>query len=202
MSEPVLVVKNNLLSPYLNGNGNGLITDNTGKIIDVIVSGQEFVLRDDAEYDFSRKQIIPYVVTRYRNKYLLLQRTTKQAEKRLHNKYSLGIGGHINPEKNMSGRELIMHSLYRELNEEVAVGDIEKMYFVGVINDESNSVSRVHLGLLYVIDLKSDTFEVLESDKMTAQWVPQGSVGDYYSGFETWSQIVYDWYLSDETETG
>lgn len=197
MSESVLVVKNNLLSPYINGNGNGLITDNTGNIIDTIVSGQEFVLRDDAEYDFSCKQIIPYVVTRHINKYLLLQRTTNQAEKRLHNKYSLGIGGHINPEKDMSGRELIMHSLYRELNEEVAVGDIEKMDFIGVINDESNSVSKVHLGLLYVIDVKSDFFEVLESDKMTARWMPRSSLGDYYSGFETWSQIVYDCYLSD-----
>jgi predicted NUDIX family phosphoesterase len=160
------------------------------------------MLRDEAEYNFEHKQVIPYVTVRHNNDYLLLQRTKQQSEKRLHNKYSLGIGGHINPLDDMDEENIIIKSLYRELNEEVLVKDQDGLSFIGIINDESNSVSRVHLGLFYVLEASTPEFRVLETDKMTAQWVPEKDLKEYYEGLETWSQVVYDHYIANNGSSG
>lgn len=205
MSEKVLIIRNNLLQAHIHHASGCLITEQKEQIFNDILENQSFMPRSDAEYDFEHKQVIPYVVIHNRGNYLLLKRTTGQTEKRLHNKYSLGIGGHINPSALAPGENIIINGLHRELNEEVAVGAAADLNFIGIINDESNSVSRVHLGLLYVLETFSSEYRVLETDKMTAEWVPERDLGAYYDGLETWSQIVYDQYImkkgaSDETE--
>ena len=196
MPENVLVVKNKTLEKYLNSENGCLITEHNEQVFNNILDDHFFMPRDAAEYDFEHKQVIPYVITRDKSNYLLLKRTTNQAEKRLHNKFSLGIGGHINPDSSTAGENIIIKSLYRELNEEVLIHDPADMSFVGIINDERNSVSRVHLGLLYVLDVLSPKYEVLETDKMTAGWISEGDLSEYYEGLETWSQIVYDNYIN------
>ena len=201
MPEDVLIIKNDLL-PHIQTKECCLITENKDRIFDKILNNLSFMLRDEAEYDFEHKQVIPYVTIRHNNDYLLLQRTAKQSEKRLHNKYSLGIGGHINPLDDMEEENIIITSLYRELNEEVHVNDQGGLSFIGIINDESNSVSKVHLGLLYVLEAATPEFKVLETDKMTAQWVPEKELNKYYEGLETWSQVVYDHYIANNGESG
>jgi predicted NUDIX family phosphoesterase len=195
MSEEVLIIPNNLLQAHIQEGAGCLITEKKEQVFDKILNNQMFMVRNDAEYNFDHKQIIPYVVIRNDNKYLLLQRLSKQTEKRLHNKYSLGIGGHINPESSIQEDNIILNGLYRELNEEVAVGDVSGLHFVGIINDERNDVSRVHLGLLYVLDVQSSEYRVLETEKMTAKWVSQQELKKHYDALETWSQIVYDQYI-------
>ncbi len=201
MSEEVLILQNSLLESYIKGRSGCLIKDDTDHLYTKILDHHAFMLRDEAEYNFDHKQIIPYVVVHHKDKYLLLQRTSNQSEKRLHNKYSLGIGGHINPVESLKHENIIVDSMYRELSEEVQVNDHGTLKFAGVINDESNSVSRVHLGLLYILEVLSPEFEVLEKDKMTAEWVSESDLKNYYDGFETWSQIVYDDYIKTWTQT-
>ena len=196
MSEDVLVVNNSYLSPYLNNSGSSFIADSNEHIFDLILEKHIFMSRDLAEYDFEHKQVIPYLIIRKGDNFLLLQRTSKQTEKRLHNKFSLGIGGHINPDSSEHGNNLIIGGLYKELNEEVSVNSPSTLTFIGTINDESNSVSKVHLGLLYELDVLSDTYEVLEKDKMSAQWENRKNLIHYYDRLETWSQIVYDNYIT------
>lgn len=195
MSEEVLVLRNKLLNSYIQGRSGCLIKDNTDLAYNKILENHSFMPRNEAEFNFEHKQIIPYVVVHYKDRYLLLQRTSKQSEKRLHNKYSLGIGGHINPAVTFTEENIIISSLYRELNEEVQVSEHGTLHFAGIINDESSSVSRVHLGLLYLLEVLSPEFEVLEKDKMTAEWVSESDLKDYYERFETWSQIVFDDYI-------
>lgn len=195
MSEKVLIIRNSLLQSHIHNMSGCLITEHKEQIFNNILDNQSFMPRADAEYDFEHKQVIPYVVICNRGNYLLLQRTTGQTEKRLHNKYSLGIGGHVNPSSLASEENIIITGLHRELNEEVSVGDPAALNFIGIINDESNSVSRVHLGLLYVLETLSSEYRVLETEKMTAQWVSGSDLGKYYDGMETWSQIVYDQYI-------
>ena len=197
MPEEVLVLQNNLLDSYIQGRSGCLIKDNTDQLYSKLLENHEFMLRDEAEYNFEHKQIIPYVVVHRNDQYLLLQRTSNQAEKRLHNKYSLGIGGHINPVASMEYENIIIDSLYRELNEEVRVNEHGTLKFAGIINDDSNSVSKVHLGLLYILEVFSPEFEVLEKDKMTAKWVSESDLKGYYEGFETWSQIVFNDYINN-----
>ncbi|MBI4682240.1 MAG: hypothetical protein HY757_03975 [Nitrospirae bacterium] len=103
MPEKVLVIRNDLLCPYIQNKSGCLITEQKEQIFNKILNNQVFMSRDNAEYDFEHKQVIPYVIIRNGNNYLLLKRLTGQTEKRLHNKYSLGIGGHINPESSMTG---------------------------------------------------------------------------------------------------
>ena len=196
MSEEVLVLQNILLESYIQGRSGCLIKDNTDQLYGKILENHGFMLRNEAEYNFEHKQIIPYVVVHHKDKYLLLQRTSNQSEKRLHNKYSLGIGGHINPVSSMKYENIIIDSMYRELNEEVQVNDHGTLNFAGIINDDSNSVSKVHLGLLYILEVLSPEFEVLEKDKMTAEWVSEDDLKEYYDRFETWSQIVFDEYIN------
>ncbi len=197
VNEDVLVVENSLLKRYIQGRSGCLITDRVEEVYSDILRNHSFIPRDEAEYNFEHKQIIPYVVVHHNDDFLLLQRTSKQAEKRLHNKYSLGIGGHINPESSPAEDNIITSSMYRELNEEVRVSEHESLRFGGIINDDSNSVSRVHLGLLYVLEVISPEFEVLEKDKMTAKWVKEPELNNYYDNFERWSQIVFDDYIKN-----
>ena len=196
MPEKVLVVENSSLHPCLNRENGCLYIEHSEEIFNSILEKHAFMPRDEAEHDYEHKQVIPYVVIRERDNYLLLKRTAKQSEKRLHNKYSLGIGGHINPDPVRQECNVITNGLYRELGEEVHIDKPGPLSFIGVINDESNSVSRVHLGLLYVIDVLSPQYRVLETDKMTAQWVSAGELKEYYDALETWSQIVYDHYIN------
>ena len=195
MSEKVLIIQNNLLYPHIQDKSGCLITEQKEQIFNKILDNQVFMPRDDAEYNFEHKQVIPYVIIRNRGNYLLLKRLTKQTEKRLHNKYSLGIGGHINPDSAAHQDNIIINGLYKELNEEIAVGKTADLNFVGIINDESNSVSKVHLGLLYALEVISPEYRVLETEKMTAQWVSEDYLKECYDELETWSQIVYDYYI-------
>jgi len=195
LPEKVLVIQNKLLTAHIRNRSGCLITEQKDQIFDKILINQGFMLRDDAEYDFGHKQVIPYVIIRHGNNYLLLKRLTGQTEKRLHNKYSLGIGGHINPDPSTSEDNIVINGLLRELNEEISVDKHADLNFIGIINDESNSVSRVHLGLLYELQATSPGFRVLETDKMTAQWVAEDELSKFYEGLETWSQIVYDQYI-------
>ncbi len=194
MSEEVLVVNNSQLQPYINSSGLNLTAVNNG-LFDLILKKHLFMPRDLAEYNFDHKQIIPYLIIRNRNNYLLIQRTSKQTEKRLHNKFSLGIGGHINPDSSEHGKNLIIGGLHKELNEEILVHNPADLKLIGTINDESNSVSRVHLGLLYELEVLSDEYEVLEKDKMSAQWENRENLIHFHENMETWSQIVCDYYI-------
>ncbi|MBC8414523.1 MAG: NUDIX domain-containing protein [Nitrospira sp.] len=202
MSEKVLVIPASLLKNGHTVRDGGLTNDGTDAIIKEMLQGCSFMPREEAEHDFECKQIIPYVTVKRGEEFLLLQRTSRQSEKRLHNKYSLGIGGHINPIDQDGGEDIIMQSLMRELQEEVWLATPGDLRFIGVINDESNSVSRVHLGLAYVLEVHTPEFKVLEDDKMTARWVSMEELTGYYDSFETWTQIVYDDYIMPVMRNG
>ena len=64
------------------------------KLLEVAI----FIRRGDAEKDPRWLQVIPYIVMRQGHKVLVYRRTTKGGESRLHHKWSLGVGGHVNQE--------------------------------------------------------------------------------------------------------
>lgn len=195
MTEQVLVIPRTLLPPCAADEPGMLITEGKEQIFNDILDKQAFLPRDEAEYNTVHKQVIPYVLIRSRDSYLLLKRLPRQREKRLHNMFSLGIGGHVNPDSSGSGDNVIMNGLYRELHEEVCLDDPGEVSFIGVINDDSNSVSRVHVGLLFELNAHSSGFRVLETEKMAAQWVRSSELDQYYDSLETWSRIVYDHHI-------
>jgi ADP-ribose pyrophosphatase YjhB (NUDIX family) len=108
-----------------------------------------FCPREEAERDESGRQIIPYVVLRNEKRYLLMRRTNRQGESRLHDKYSIGVGGHINPEDGRNPWQAFERGMRREIDEEVNV-DISSLEYLGILNDLSTAVSRVHIGIVYI----------------------------------------------------
>ncbi len=183
LEEEVLVVRTSLLSPYLRP---GLFRENAEEILDLVEREQEFLVRRIAEESPEYRQIIPYVVIRNGDHWFLLRRTRKGTDARLHDKLSLGIGGHINPGHGVA------EGLQKELDEEVAIEGDYEIRFAGILNDDSTEVGRVHLGLVYVLDAATREIRVLETEKLSGEWHPATALEPMREPMEGWSQIVYD----------
>jgi len=151
--------------------------------------------RAQAETDPTYKQIIPYAVVRHFDSYFLLQRKNTQSEQRLHHKFSIGVGGHINPSEVAIGNDVIEDGLSREINEELRIASGYHERLIGLINDDTTDVGRVHLGVLYEVDSLSFDVHVRETDKMHGTWALIERLRESYEALETWSQIVYDSFL-------
>lgn len=189
--ENVLVVPTSGINPLLTGKFTKTHLD---RALDYILSNHSFRNRGTVEEDPSFKQIIPYVIVRFEDRYLLLQRTSKQTEKRLHGKLSIGIGGHINDLETAGSHKNILHAgLERELEEEVHIaGQRRSLDLVGIISDDSTPVGQVHLGLVFLLETGSPEFTVNEADLMTAEWASVEQLRERHERMETWSQIAFD----------
>jgi len=142
-----------------------------------ILNNLQWLRRGDAEVDFTRKQPIWYWVL-YNpdiDSFYLYKREDntkngKNGETRLNNKYSLGLGGHIEKQdiKNIK-RNVLEDSLLREVEEEVGMnGTIKGTKFVGLINSDATEVDDVHIGVLYIIE--TDATEAKPKDGEIAFW--------------------------------
>ena len=158
-----------------------------------------FVNRPDAENNSSLKQIIPYLLISHKDntanehKLFLVQRLATQTEKRLHNKYSIGIGGHINPVKDKSAiKDIIQSGLERELHEELEVSTPYRHKLIGYLNDDTNSVGQVHFGLVFQVMVDDENgVAVAEKDLMVGKFINIKEIEKHFSLLESWSQIVY-----------
>ena len=176
----------------------GLIKGNS-YILNRIVQNGLFRKRSVLEKDPSFKQIIPYAIISYKESFYLFKRTSKQTEKRLHNKLHLGVGGHMNPGRsNEPNEQYLVNELKRELFEEIKLLNgclIEDIEFIGFINDDSVSVGSVHIGLLYNIHLSNKDVVINETNKMTADWIDKADLMEYYEEMETWTKIATEYYI-------
>jgi predicted NUDIX family phosphoesterase len=147
MREEVLVVPREHLFPA--GAFHGFSGEGVERYLSTISAHAYFAPRDRVERDPSLKQIIPYVVLRYRDRVFLVRRTRAGSEERLREKFSIGIGGHINPEDVGDAADPVDAGMQRELTEEVVVPAGWQARAVGVLNDDQEAVGRVHFGLVY-----------------------------------------------------
>ncbi|MFA5793769.1 MAG: hypothetical protein WC980_01670 [Candidatus Brocadiia bacterium] len=193
MMEQVLVVDR---SKLLGGKAlpHGLKKTGLKALVERIYKFGQFVNRPYAENNPDLKQIIPYMLMQYKDRFFLLHRRATQTEKRLHNKYSLGVGGHINPVKGMrSIRGIIEKGLERELHEELTVKCPYRYKLVAYLNDDSNPVGQVHLGLIYTVNVKDGAkVSVAETELMDGHFATGDEITPHYPLMETWSQILYN----------
>lgn len=155
-----------------------------------------FVERERAEREPAWKQIIPYcLVTREGtagHEMLVLKRTSKGGEARLHDKLSVGIGGHIDPADAEPRVEILLAGARRELQEELHLDARDRagpLEVLGLINDDSNAVGAVHLGLVLRL-LVVGRVSVRESNVLEGEFRPvRDLTRSAASGapFETWS---------------
>lgn len=188
--EQVLVVNREDLERHLPNES--FITREMSDIMAFIMERYHFVPRALAEYDKDLKQIIPYVIIRKGDHFLLLRRLNKQTETRLHDQLSLGIGGHINPLVDESQVSSIVEAgMRRELEEEVFIENIVELKCVGILNDTSGGVSDYHLGVVYLLEAKGEV-SIRETEKMEGTWAEISEVKSVFQQLETWSQIIVE----------
>lgn len=198
MEELVFALPTDVLWELITYKEVGFIKGNS-KILQRIIQNGLFRKRSELEEDPSYKQIIPYAILSNENSYYLFKRLSGQTEKRLHNKFTLGVGGHMNPRNSKEPKEqYLINELKRELFEEVKLLNaclIENIEFIGFINDDTISVGKVHIGLLFDIHVSNKDVVVNETDKMTAEWIEKSNLAEFYEGLETWTQIAFDYYI-------
>ena len=185
--EMVLVVPTSKVIELL-GPKTGIVEVEEQKIQQLIQKEGLFIPRNQAEQDESFQQIIPYVVMKNNGQILLLLRTSKQGEKRLHDKYSLGVGGHINNLDDQKPWNAFLKGMKREITEEVDV-EIHSIDYIGIINDTSTPVSRVHLGLLYIAEVNFKG--IREKDMFMYWWKNLEELQQYTKLMEGWSFLTY-----------
>jgi predicted NUDIX family phosphoesterase len=120
---------------------------------------RSFIPRSLCETDESWRQVIPYIVGNSMDEGIFTYtRATKGDEARLHKRRSLGIGGHISigDANGEGGRKGFLAGMRRELKEEILYekqGSCLQWY--GFINDPSDSVGRVHIGIVGLLHVKT-----------------------------------------------
>jgi predicted NUDIX family phosphoesterase len=158
----------------------------------------QFRPRSEVEEDPSLKQIIPYVIFRAGDVVFCYTRGKSQGEARLHRLRSLGVGGHV-AEDDADGkatREAYETALRREIDEEVDIRTDGWIRCVGLINDDSNPVGQVHLGVVHLYEIESPTVVPREEGLAGAEFLPVDRIRELRPEFETWSQICIDALLS------
>jgi predicted NUDIX family phosphoesterase len=154
-----------------------------------------FLPRTRAEQDPAFKQIIPYVVFTFGDKILRYVRGTKSGEKRLVAKASIGIGGHINDsDENLFSfdRDAYRAAVHREIREELKLEGTYEDRIAALINDDSNDVGRVHLGIVHVVALHDAAVQAREKAIGDLRLLTPTELRKQRDKLETWSQIVLD----------
>ena len=188
-AEEVLCVKRDEIFP--DGAWHGFVTDNLERYQSVIRERYVFKPRAEVEDDPSFQQIIPYVVFRHGDRYFLTHRLRASSEKRLRKLSSLGVGGHINRGDLDSG-DPIQDGLRREWTEEVVYDGHFDAALLGLLNDESAPVSKVHLGVVFLVDGDTPNITIRETKKLGGELLTLQEMKVLYLQMESWSQIVYD----------
>jgi predicted NUDIX family phosphoesterase len=144
--------------------------------------------RPVAEESPEWKQLIPYVVVRDGERTFLMERTGAGGDARLHRKASIGVGGHLNPVD--AGEDPLQGGLRREWAEEL-VADWEPQFnLLGLLNDDTNPVGSVHLGVVFQVDAADRPVRVRETDKLSGRMADAAEVAAAWERLETWSQLV------------
>ncbi len=159
-----------------------------------------FVERERAEVNPNWKQIIPYSIVVYEGRVMLLRRTSRGGEARLHDKLSIGVGGHVNPvdmpassDASKHTRNPIPAATRREVaEEELSIDGPYETHTVGILNDDTNPVGAVHVGVVQVIHAQGPV-HVREVDQLEGRFVELDELRQLHADgadLETWSALL------------
>ena len=158
MGKEALIVKRDIL--FKEKQFQGFSKKEEYDFIPIILGNFEYYLRgNDLENNINLQQIIPYVwiVNLNEKKVFAYKRASgKQnySEERLMNKISCGVGGHVDKEDLISKGGVIIKAMMRELMEEVKMKKYPKPKIIGFLNDDADSVGRVHFGIVAIAETK------------------------------------------------
>jgi predicted NUDIX family phosphoesterase len=167
------------------------------KYLDAILCrGNNFFLRRPlAEKDPAHKQIIPYVLLTHGDRVLFYVRGKKAGEQRLVAKGSIGIGGHMNEsDESLFALDEAAYraGVEREVSEEIRINAKFEDRVVALLNDDSNEVGQVHLGVIHVFKLAEPKVEKREAMITHLDFLSKDELLCRRDSLETWSQICLD----------
>jgi predicted NUDIX family phosphoesterase len=191
-TEQVLVVKTKLFHDIGCFQG---FSDQTDKYLGTLLdpANTTYLPRDQMESDPSFKQLIPYCIFQHVDddgaKHVFqYTRGSGGGEARLHAKKSVGVGGHISTED--AGTDSAYDvGMQRELAEEIQIDAGHSQELVGLINDDSNEVGQVHLGVVHVFTVDSPAIQSKEEQIAGAGFQPVTEIMAEIDRYETWSQF-------------
>lgn len=191
--EQVLVVKRALLEEI--GSFQGISTSGIDEAMARLLdpANHFFMDRGVAEEDPSHKQLIPYCVFRCGDHILHYTRGKAGGEARLHAKISVGVGGHVNPVDTDGGRtgpDAYHAAVRRELDEELVLATPQHHRIIALLNDDSNPVGQVHLGVVHLIELDAPAATAREDALTDLAFATLADLrGPLFDRLETWSQF-------------
>ena len=194
-NERILVFNRKLLDDI--GVFQGLNFDYKPYIEQILKSGNIYTeLRNKVEFDYSKKQIIPYVIIAHSGKLLCYVRGVESAEKRLISNASIGIGGHIKQQDDslFFDSDNYVERLYnaakdREVKEEIVIDTDYSDELVAVLNDDSNDVGRVHFGIVHVWFLEKPNVRKKERKITQLEFLKPHEILEKNFKLENWSRI-------------
>jgi predicted NUDIX family phosphoesterase len=147
----------------------------------------EFRPRAEMESDPAWKQVIPYLVLLDGMRYFLMRRTKAGSDERLHDRWSIGVGGHLNP-----GDGDLAGGLRREWREEVDADFEPEFELLGLLNDDTTDVGSVHVGAVYLADARGRPVSIRETDKLIGAFAQPAEVAAVVDHMESWSALVFE----------
>ena len=153
----------------------------------LIAAEGEYRPRDEAEEDPTWKQVIPYLLLRDGGRLFLMRRTSAGGDARLHERWSIGVGGHLGP-----ADRSVEEGLLREFEEELVADWRPELRPLGLLNDDRTPVGQVHLGIVFEADAAGRAVAVRETHKLSGRFVETDEVLEGYEHLETWSQLLFD----------
>lgn len=191
--EEVLVVPRSVLEKV--GIFEGIRTEGIEQAMDQLLDPERhfFMDRAEAEDDPSHKQLIPYCIIRCGTRILNYTRGKSGGESRLHAQRSVGVGGHINPVDTGGGRkgpDAYQAAVERELAEELVFDLPHTIRIIALLNDDSNPVGQVHLGVVHLIEIEEEAIHSNEDALADLCFTELSELnGELYERLETWSQF-------------
>lgn len=164
-----------------------------------IRSASSFRPRAEVEDDPTMLQVIPYsYVYGWKPQVLVYRRTKKGNESRLHGKFSIGVGGHINPIDNQ-GEQIFKLAALREIKEEfLFAGESTRTMSImdftlrGFIRRTDTPVNAVHFGLVYAFAAPSPVAIPVSADCEVIDWfrIEELQKPEMFDHLEDWSKDV------------
>jgi predicted NUDIX family phosphoesterase len=194
MGDDILVVKRDTL---LGGdNFEGFCGIESVNFLQRILDRYEYKSRnEDLENDENHQQIIPYVwiVNKAEKKVFFYVRSVEGDEGRLHNRYSGGVGGHIDKKTEESEIDPVASAMMRELKEEVEMDEYPMPKYVGFINDDSDPVGRVHFGIVAIAqtDKEVKPAEGMSSGRFYQVSEIDALISNPENKFDNWTKISW-----------
>lgn len=190
LDERILVVPREAVNPY---HMYGAVEVTQAQLHTSLYQHATSRVRGDVEEDESFLQVIPYVVVHEGSVVLGARRLGGGNERRLHDSYLAGFGGHVKWSDNADPETLVHRAVRHELHEELGQGmNLQVPRFTHLLFDDTNPVGRVHVGLLTTVPLMKlgGYVESAEPDKLELFLINDAFFDDHKDKLEGWAKLA------------